>query len=491
MRSAASTLDTDRDAVLHATALDAMRQSAAERARELVMVAEISREITSSLDLERVTTSIVNLAPRLASFDRAALALARRGTFAIRALSGAEEVSPNDPSLRDLTKRACWAATRDEALYVADLDHPVSDDERHLAHELRAGLSRDAVKSALYVPLRDEAGCVGVLLFESARADMMTARERELVTILSTIATPAVRNAQAYQRIPLAGLTSATVERGEAFFAMPRARRWSSALVASVAVASLLLIRWPLRISGADPTFRPMLRADVRPTLDGVVDRVFVREGSWVERGAPVVQLRDDELRVRLDAARAASAAADRSAMIAAARGAPAEERLERLRADVLRREADLLDEQVRAATVRAPVSGTVLSARPEERIGTHVDEGDLLVVLGRTDSLELDFGVDQRDVARVHAGSEVRLRVAALPQRTFVGRVVAIEARPIAGEQTVTFPVRALVANDDGLLKPGMAAYARVLAEPASALGRVTRDPLRAARLLWWRIWS
>jgi len=54
-----------------------------------------------------------------------------------------------------------------------------------------------------------------------------------------------------------------------------------------------------------------------------------------------------------------------------------------------------------------------------------------------------------------------------------------------------VTFPVRAFVENDGSLLRPGMAAHARVLTAPASAAGRLLRAPLRQARLLWWRMWS
>jgi hypothetical protein len=50
---------------------------------------------------------------------------------------------------------------------------------------------------------------------------------------------------------------------------------------------------------------------------------------------------------------------------------------------------------------------------------------------------------------------------------------------------------VRAVFANPDGLLRPGMAAYARVLTEPASALWRILRAPVRATRLAWWRFWS
>jgi multidrug efflux pump subunit AcrA (membrane-fusion protein) len=210
-----------------------------------------------------------------------------------------------------------------------------------------------------------------------------------------------------------------------------------------------------------------------------------------VERGAPVAHLRDEELRARRDASASEADAADRSAALAASRGDAAAERLQRLRADVLRRERDLLDEQLRSMTLRAPVSGVVLTSRPEERVGARLDAGDSLVILGRTDSLELEFGVPERDVTRIRSGDEVRLRITALPQRTFSGRVRTIgELSWDAGGERV-FPVLAVVPNDDGLLRPGMAAYARVLTEPASAVWRVARGPLRSLRLLWWRIWS
>jgi multidrug efflux pump subunit AcrA (membrane-fusion protein) len=233
------------------------------------------------------------------------------------------------------------------------------------------------------------------------------------------------------------------------------------------------------------------VRAEVRPTLPGVIDRVFVREGMLVDRGAPVAHLRDDELRAERDASLAAVAAAERAAAMAASRGDAAEERLQRLRVDVLRRDAELLEEHIRSSVVRAPVRGVILTARPDERVGSHAAAGDLIAVVGRTDSLELEFGVGQHDITRVEVGDEVRLRIAAMPQRTFTGRVSSIGATSSSADGTVSFPVRAVVANPEGLLRPGMAAHARVLTEPASALWRVARAPVRAMRLAWWRFWS
>jgi GAF domain-containing protein len=483
--------DAASAAIANATRLSASQRAADETARDLSLVTEMSREIVSTLDLDRVLASVVNLATRMLAFDRGAVALYEHGACDIRAVAGTDAVDPKSPTLQDLAVRAAWAAGVGEAFYLSDRDDPASDAERTFVQIFRVDLERDGVMSGLYLPLRDEEGIVGILLFEAARTELATPRQRELATILANQTTVAVRNARLYHQVPLADAVGALAARKEAFFAIPLARRIIYSVVALLVVAAFGLIRWPLRVPGSDPVFRPLLRAEVRPTLTGVVDRVFVREGDRVERGAPIAHLRDDELRAQRDAALASVAEAERAAAIAAARGAAAEERLERLRVDVLRREAGLLDEQIRSAVVRSSVSGDVLTARPEERVGTRAEAGDLLVVVGRTDSLELEFGIDQRDVTRIGLGDEVRLRVSALPQRTFSGRVVAIAPLSSGAPGAVSFPVRALVANTEGLLRPGMSAYARVLTEPASLIGRLTRDSMRSMRLLWWRMWS
>ena len=140
---------------------------------------------------------------------------------------------------------------------------------------------------------------------------------------------------------------------------------------------------------------------------------------------------------------------------------------------------------------VRAPVKGVVLTPRPEERVGSHAAAGDLLAVVGRTDSLEVEFGVDEHDITRVKSGDEVRMRISAMPQHTFSGRVSSVAPLASSDGGNVSFLVRGVVANSDGLLRPGMNGFARVLTEPASVAGRLLRDPVRAIRLWWWRMWS
>jgi multidrug resistance efflux pump len=302
----------------------------------------------------------------------------------------------------------------------------------------------------------------------------------------------ALRNAQLYHQVPMVDALGALAAKKQAVLALPRRRLAVYAALLLAVLAALTLIRWPYGVSGTGAAFRPTALAPVRAQVPGVIERVLVREGSTVVRGSPLASLRATHLLTDRTSTAAAIQAAERSAALAASRGDVAEERMQRIRTEALQRELALLDEEVELTTIRAPVSGRVLTPRIEELVGATLEEGDLVLTLGRTDTLELEFGVNQRDVAWVRPGQKTVLRVDALPQRTFVGRVTSVGHLPldsISSGSSIQYPVRAAVANADGMLRPQMSAYTKVLTWPASTLDRVLRAPARWGRLTWWRL--
>jgi GAF domain-containing protein len=475
-----------------ATAIrNAQLHAAERRARDLALLLEISREITGTLDLDRVLQSVVNLASKALPFDRGAVALYEKGHCDIRAVAGQETVDPNDARLLDLVARAEWAAGRGEPLYLSDREDPASDAERLFITIFGQDLANDQVRSGLYLPLKDEEGVLGVLVFEASSPDFAGETQREVAAILANQTGVALRNAQLYHQVPMVDALGALAARKQALLALPRRRLQAYTAAALLILAAVTLIRWPLRVSGANPVLRPNGYTPVRVMVDGTVERVTVREGSRVQRGDVLAVLRSTSLAADRQGIAADAVTADRLAALAASRGDAAEERLHRIRSEALRRELALLDEELSLTTVRAPAAGLVLTPRMEERTGTSLAEGDQLLVLGRTDTLELEFGVPQQDILEVRPGQTVRLRVDALPSRTFAGKVTSIAELPKEHEGQVEYPVRAAVANPDGLLKPDMAAHARVLADPASVVTRTLRGPIRWIRLTWWRIWS
>lgn len=473
-----------------ATALrNAQLHTVEKRARDLALLLEISREITATLDLDRVLRSVVNLASKALAFDRGAVGLYQKGQCEIRAVAGQEKVEPKDPKLQDLMARAAWAAGHGEQLYLTDRTTPASDAERMFASVFGGDLEADGIESGLYLPLKDEEGILGVLVFESRTPEFATETQLELAAILANQTAVALRNAQLYHQVPMVDALGAIAARKKTLLALPRRKVQLYAAIAAMTLAALTLIRWPLRVAGSGAAFRPTALAQVRAQVPGVVERMLVQEGTRASRGTPLASLRATPLLSQRAATVAAIDATARSAALAASRGDAAEERLQQIRSVALRQELALLDEEIGLTVIRAPVSGTVLTPRLTEQVGAALDEGDLLLTMGRTDTLELEFGVGQRDIARVHPGQKTVLRVDALPQRTFAGWVTSVGQLPVDTGSSVRYPVRASVANPDGLLKPQMAAHARVLTNSASALDRLLRGPARWARLVGWKL--
>ena len=117
--------------------------------------------------------------------------------------------------LQDLAVRAAWAAGLGEAFYLSERTDPGSDAERTFVQIFGVDLERDGAMSGLYLPLKDDEGIVGILLFEASAADFASTRQRELAAILANQATVAVRNARLYHQVPLADAIGAfSAKRG-------------------------------------------------------------------------------------------------------------------------------------------------------------------------------------------------------------------------------------------------------------------------------------
>lgn len=118
-------------------------------------------------------------------------------------------------------------------------------------------------------------------------------------------------------------------------------------------------------------------------------------------------------------------------------------------------------------AWVRAPRAGTVLSRQvnPDETI-VSASASKPLFTIGDLSTLWLIAEVRESDAGRVRRGEPVTVSVLAYPGRIFTARLSWIA--PSIDPKTHRLPVRADIANPDGVLKPGMFARFRIVTGPA-----------------------
>lgn len=203
-----------------------------------------------------------------------------------------------------------------------------------------------------------------------------------------------------------------------------------------------------------------------------IIEGVHFESGQQVVAGQPLVTLKEDAQQAALAQAEATFNEADqlykrqqelaeqqliaRSAIDAqrALRNA-AQGRVRQMRSDISDR------------TIRAPFSG-VLGIR-QVSPGALTTPTTVIATLDDIENMYVDFQVPEVDLAALHVGDKVVGSTSAWPAVKFEGEVETIDAR--VDTQTRAVTVRAVFANGDHKLRPGMLVDVELYQPPRQAL--------------------
>jgi HlyD family secretion protein len=249
----------------------------------------------------------------------------------------------------------------------------------------------------------------------------------------------------------------------------------------------------------------PINVIEVKAKSSGQIVAMPVETGTFVKAGDLLVQLdtRDTrnayaQAKADLDAAlinaRVAKTARDRAAelfkerIITSAENEAAEVSYANAQASVLRNRAalDLRAQALEEATVRAPVSGTVIE-KPVS-IGQVIASGTGTAGGGTTILKMADLTkvrvrtlVNETDIGKVRAGLPASVTVDAFPDRPFAGIVEKIEPQATIQQAVTMFPVLVSIDNVAGLLMPGMNGEVSIEVERRDNALAVSNDAVRS----------
>jgi putative peptide zinc metalloprotease protein len=180
-------------------------------------------------------------------------------------------------------------------------------------------------------------------------------------------------------------------------------------LAAVVLLVAGALIPRPITVTGPFAA-APALSIGLTAPDSGVVHRVYVREGTLVGAGTPVLEIRDLELERRAAGSKRLVDSLTGRESQARALGRTGEvARLRAERATAEARLSGLLDE-LRMMVLRAPSSGVLVTPHPEELVGKWVGLGEPLLELGLPDSLEARIALTDAGAGQVRQGQPVDL---------------------------------------------------------------------------------
>ena len=118
--------------------------------------------------------------------------------------------------------------------------------------------------------------------------------------------------------------------------------------------------------------------------------------------------------------------------------------------------------------TLFSPIDGTVTARWAN--VGEWVEPADVLARVIDLDELWLEAAVYEQQVRFVDVGQSVQVELRAFPEAVFVGEVERVAG--VLDELSRSVGVRIVLANEDGRLRPGMFATARI----QGALNRESR---------------
>jgi multidrug efflux pump subunit AcrA (membrane-fusion protein) len=480
----------DHVATQGALALDRAQLFASneDRLRDLDALLRVSRELASTLDLDHVLVTAVNLTGAIVARERAVLALFEGGKLKVRAVNDFPRVDAGTAERLGIERLLEWLGHRKpETLLVRHSE--VVADEQHEGRDVWLEYFAGDMRGAYAVLLKDDQGPVGLLLLE-AYDERAFDREsdREALGVLVGQLSVAIRNAELYRQLPMVSAFGPLADRRRRWQRMDPAARTRLVAAAAIAVLVVAVIPWPAAVGG-DGQVLPNAERAVRSGVSGIVRAIYARSGEAVRAGAPLAVVepraigpRLAELRAEVERARAAEATAgDRGDVLA--------ERLAEIDRDQARARLAAVGAEDRRGRLVAPVDGVVLTPNLAERVGTWVEAGEALAQVSPLDTMRVEIGVSETDVSRIRPGQTLRLKVLGYPDRQFKGRVTEVgwegEA-PVPGKPSV-FKVVGWVANPGPSLRSGMTGRARVDVGRDTLLARGLRGVWRALRLNFW----
>lgn len=210
----------------------------------------------------------------------------------------------------------------------------------------------------------------------------------------------------------------------------------------------------------------------VTSKITEVITKVNFKDGDLVKKDDLLIQLQDAEQQAKVKVAKVKLTEHLReyeriSSLVTSKTVAELErDRLQSL-IDLARAEIEQATSALTERRISAPFSGR-LGLR-QVSLGSLVTTGEQITTLDDVSKIKLDFSIPERFIQELQEGKQVEARAVAFPDRIFNGTVTSIDSR--VNPDTRAVVVRAVLANEDFALLPGMLMKVKLIKQSREGL--------------------
>jgi len=213
-------------------------------------------------------------------------------------------------------------------------------------------------------------------------------------------------------------------------------------------------------------------RVTISSEIDGRIKQIFFKNGDFVAKEVPIIQLDNATAAANLSSAEAAlklSQTTYARYLALSKEGAVSQETLDQMRSDMTTKTALVQTNAVafKQKQLVAPFSGVLGTFKVT--VGGYIKAGDPLVNLVDKEQLKVSYTLSQMDLPLIALGQNVTLSSEAFPGKFFQAKVSYIS--PTVNQISGSVTVQATVNNAKGVLSPGMFVYVTQTVKETKAL--------------------
>jgi len=259
--------------------------------------------------------------------------------------------------------------------------------------------------------------------------------------------------------------------------------------------------------ASATGAVEPINVVEVKSKASGQITQMPVETGTLVKPGDLIVQLDTRDVKNQYDQSMADVRAAEAKLQVSESQKKRSDDLFKARIITAQEQEASVLDyanaqaalvrartnldlsqQRLEDATVRAPISGTVIektvSLGQVITSGTSsLGGGTTLIKMADLNKVRVRALVTEADIGTIQPNMVATVTVDAYPDRPFRGTVEKIEPQAVVQQSVTMFPVLITISNVEGLLKPGMNGEVSILIDRRDNVVAVPNDAIRNVR--------
>ena len=484
--------------------LHEMRLSLQRRNNDLARLRVSMDTLAAINEHDKFTASVMSLCNEMASTwkcERVSLGILKGRYIQIGAVSGTEKISRKMKLVQDI--EAAMEESLDQDIEVI---LPASPEATYVSRGASELSRRHGPSAIVSLPLRREGKGVGVVTLERPAENPFTAEQIEALRLTCELATPRLMDLHRTDR--WFGAKAAGSIRGGLGVLVGAKHTWLKMIAILVCgfLVFAILFKGDYTASGS-MTLQVRTQHVIPAPFEGILKTVNVEINEKVvaaglEGETILAEMDTAELRERLASSQAERSRAENQAE--QARNDNKQVQVQIAEDDILKADASirLLEQRIALASIKSPISGTVVSGDLKRHLGRRYELGKELFQIARIENMRAELLVGEDQIAEVMekygdscerrnniqqeldelgAGDPVRRRklenqideldknaggrLAALGHAgrhfDFVVERITPVARPAEGKNV--FPVRVKLLQTAGWMRPGMTGVAEI----------------------------